>query len=63
MHGGEPCSYEAIERIEWLHGIAGTSERVDLINMCLQYFQPMRVSRQVAVLNQIITELVGRKGW
>ncbi|MEU8203394.1 hypothetical protein [Streptosporangium sp. NPDC049046] len=49
--------HEVVERIEWLRSIAGTSEHAELIDACLRYLKPMRVSHQVAALDRIITDL------
>ncbi|MFF0250181.1 CgeB family protein [Streptosporangium sandarakinum] len=48
---------DVIDRIEWLRSIAGTAEHAELIGTCLRYLTPMRVSRQVAALDRIITDL------
>ncbi|GGS98888.1 hypothetical protein GCM10010156_66270 [Planobispora rosea] len=48
---------EVIERIEWLQGIAGTPEHVELIDLCLRHLEPMRVSKQIATLNTLMTDL------
>lgn len=49
---------EVIERIKWLRGIAGTPEHAELIDSCLRYLQPMRVSHQVAALEGLMADLV-----
>ncbi|MCC5574453.1 hypothetical protein IMZ11_02205 [Microtetraspora sp. AC03309] len=52
--------HEVIERVEWLRGIAGTSEHVELIDSCLRHLHPMRVSEQVGHLHEVMTNLVAR---
>jgi hypothetical protein len=47
-----------IERIQWARGIAGDGEHAQMIAACLARLEPLRVSRQVALLDQIMTTLV-----
>jgi hypothetical protein len=58
-----PCALQVndgqdvIDKLTWLHGIAGSGEHADLIGACLAYLEPFRCSKQVAVAIKTLEEL------
>lgn len=48
---------DVVQRVEHLQHIAGSTEHVDLIAACLSFLEPMRLSRQLAVLDNAFTAL------
>ncbi|MGC4804973.1 hypothetical protein [Micromonospora sp. DT233] len=49
---------DVVEKVEHLQRIAGSSTHVGLIDECLRYLHQMRLSRQAAVLHQVMTDLM-----
>lgn len=50
-------SHDVVQRVEHLQRIAGTLEHAGQLWRALQYLHPMRLSRQAAVLQQVMSDL------
>ncbi|HZM80509.1 MAG TPA: hypothetical protein VFC19_32635 [Candidatus Limnocylindrales bacterium] len=49
---------DVIRICRWLADIAGTAEHADLLRRCLQRLDLFRVSRQIAVFEQVLDDRV-----
>jgi hypothetical protein len=48
---------DVIDKLAWLHSIAGSAEHADLIAACLGYLEPFRCSAQIAAAVKTLEEL------
>ncbi|MEV7965857.1 hypothetical protein AB0O34_07720 [Sphaerisporangium sp. NPDC088356] len=56
LHAADTAT--VVERIRWAERIDGTDEHARVIADCLTHLDPLRMSRQVDVLEQVMTSLV-----